>query len=51
MRNVRDIAMGIVALVRLAGAEPVLAGPAEDGYVAYRNGDYAKALQVWRPYA
>ncbi|MGA8713629.1 MAG: sel1 repeat family protein, partial [Roseiarcus sp.] len=27
------------------------AGPYEDGEVAYRSGDYAAALSLWRPLA
>ena len=30
---------------------PAIAGPLEDGYAAYRNGDYAAAMNYWRPLA
>jgi TPR repeat protein len=30
---------------------PAAAGPLEDGTAAYRRGDYAAALQLWRPLA
>lgn len=29
-------------------APDAIAGPAEDGVIAYRKGDYAKALDLWR---
>ncbi len=32
-------------------AAAVLAGPLEDGMVAYQEKDYLKAIQVWRPLA
>jgi uncharacterized protein len=28
-----------------------MAGPSEDGWVAYQRGDYATALELWRPLA
>ena len=42
-----------VALViaAICCAAPVTAGPLEDGMVAYRENDYVKALELWRPLA
>ena len=39
----------LVLLVCAAG--PAVAGPSEDGLAAYRRGDYATALRLWRPLA
>ena len=47
MRRLRNILA--LAAVGLAGV--AAAGPVEDGFSAYRSGDYARALQIWRPYA
>ena len=38
-------------LVAIATIVPVAAGPLEDGLNAYREQDYATALEVWRPLA
>src|SRR6266852_2147310 len=44
--------VGCVALVlSLSLAVPVAAGPFEDGVAAYKRGDYATALRLWRPLA
>ena len=32
-------------------AQPVMAGPLEDGSAAYERGDYSTALQLWQPLA
>jgi TPR repeat protein len=46
------IKAGCVALVlSLSLAAPVAAGPFEDGVAAYDRGDYATALQLFRPLA
>lgn len=42
------VASGVLALA-LFGA--VVAGPLEDGEVAYRGGDYAAAMSYWRALA
>ena len=42
---------GFFALAIMALAVPAHAGPFEDGLAAYNRGDYATALQVWRPLA
>jgi uncharacterized protein len=42
----------ITAVVRSLGlAAPSAAGPFEDGLAAYRRGDYATAMRLWRPLA
>jgi len=38
-------------VVSLSLAAPVMAGPFEDGVAAYKRGDYATALRLWRPFA
>ncbi len=40
-----------VTLLAAIQAWPVAAGPIEDGTAAYNRGDYATALQIWRPLA
>ena len=46
------IRVGYVALVlSLSLAGPVAAGPFNDGVAAYKRGDYATALRLWRPLA
>ena len=46
------IRVGCVALVlSLSLAAPVAAGPFENGVAAYKRGDYATALRLWRPLA
>ena len=43
---------GFLALaIMLALAFPANAGPFEDGEAAAQRGDYATALQLWRPLA
>jgi TPR repeat protein len=38
-------------LIAFALAAPVRAGPLEDGMAAYREKDYVKAVELWRPLA
>jgi uncharacterized protein len=45
----RGILTGVVLAAMLAGG--AAAGPLEDAWAAYRRGDYATALQLWRPRA
>jgi TPR repeat protein len=40
-----------VALLAAAAITPAWAGPLEDGIDAYKEGDFVKALQIWRPLA
>ena len=47
-QRVALVASGVLALA-LFGA--VVAGPLEDGEVAYRSGDYAAAMSYWRAFA
>jgi hypothetical protein len=53
MRAMKDIVRaGITAVVlSLALVAPSGAGPFEDGLTAYRRGDYATAIQLWRSLA
>jgi uncharacterized protein len=44
------VGLGVV-LLSLSLAAPVAAGPFEDGLAAAKRGDYATALQLWRPLA
>ena len=39
---------GVAALL-VAG--PVAAEPVEDGYTAYKRGEHAEAMKIWRPLA
>jgi TPR repeat protein len=49
-RNIVNV--GLLGLVlSLSHAAPVVAGSFEDGQAAAKNGDYATALQLWRPLA
>ena len=41
----------VVTLVAAMQASLVAAGPLEDGTAAYNRGDFATALQTWRPLA
>src|SRR5262249_33205656 len=41
----------LLVLLVWAAAVPAVAGPFEDGTDAYRKGDYATALRLWRPLA
>lgn len=41
---------GVVAIILASGA-PALAGPWEDGMVAYNRGDYVPAIKLFRPLA
>ena len=43
--------LAATALMAMATAWPVAAGPLEDGLAAYRAHDYAKALALWQPLA
>ncbi len=48
----RVIKAALVALVLSVGlAAPVGAGQFEDGFAAYKRGDYATAFRLWRPLA
>ncbi|MBI5323466.1 hypothetical protein [Bradyrhizobium sp.] len=49
MRRVLGFA-GMVAIMLLSGAA-ALAGPWEDGMVAYNRGDYQPAIKLFRPLA
>lgn len=49
MRKAQVIA-GMIAIM-LASGEPAIAGPWEDGMVAYNRGDYVPALKFFRPLA
>jgi hypothetical protein len=42
------LASGVLALAHFGIAA---AGPLEDGWIAYDHGDYATAMQIWRPLA
>ena len=44
-------ALALFALSALAVAGPVRAGPYEEAKATYDRGDYAAALQIWRPLA
>ncbi|MHA1567263.1 MAG: tetratricopeptide repeat protein [Alphaproteobacteria bacterium] len=47
-----EIKSVLIALVLSAAfAMPAAAGPFEDGFAAYKEGDYATALEQWRPLA
>ena len=41
----------LLLVVLAFAAGPAVAGPFEDGSVAYNKGDYATALRLWRPLA
>lgn len=49
----KNIAKVVSVTLALSGAliSPVAAGPFEDGFAAYEGGDYATALEIWRPLA
>jgi hypothetical protein len=47
--NVRHL-LAVFAAATVLGA-PAMAGPLEDGIAAYREKDYAKAAELWRPLA
>jgi uncharacterized protein len=44
----KHILAGVVPLILMGGA---IAGPLEDASTAYKRGDFATALQIWRPRA
>ena len=48
-RSIKTLLAALV--VSLSLAAPVLAGTWEDGMAAYKRGDYASALRLWRPLA
>jgi len=50
MRKASGLA-GMVATILLGGAASALAGPWEDGMVAYNRGDYVPAMKLFRPLA
>jgi TPR repeat protein len=41
----------LLVLLTCSAAVPAVAGPFEDGVAAYRRGDYATALRLYRPLA
>jgi len=45
------VAGALVAAAQVLGATGALAGPWEDGMAAYNRGDYAPAIQLFRPLA
>ena len=45
------IAGGLIAAALFLGASAARAGPWEDGMAAYNRGDYAPAIQLFRPLA
>jgi TPR repeat protein len=45
------IAGGLIATVQILGSLGTFAGPWEDGMAAYNRGDYAPAMQLFRPLA
>jgi hypothetical protein len=45
-RSIKSLLAALV--VSLSLAAPVLAGPFEEGFAAYKHGDYAKALAWFR---
>lgn len=49
MRKARAI-VGVIAII-LGSSAPALAGPWEDGMVAYNRGDYVPAVKLFRPLA
>ncbi len=49
VRKIRILFAGLVAAAAIAGV--AVAGPFEDGLAAAQKGDYAMALQLWRPLA
>ncbi len=50
MKNIVRVAITAVVL-SLGLVAPSAAGPLEDGLAAYGRGDYATAIQLWRPLA
>jgi hypothetical protein len=49
MIYIRDVVAALLLCVGIAGS--VVAGPLEDGAAALERGDYATAMQLWRPLA
>jgi TPR repeat protein len=47
--NIKRVLAGVIFSVMLTGG--AAAGPLEDAWAAYQRGDYATALQLWRPRA
>jgi len=48
--NARNL-IGAFAVATALGTSPTTAGPLEDGDAAYRDKDYAKAVELWQPLA
>ena len=46
---IKAFLLALTLAASLAGT--AAAGPFEDGFTAYDNGDYATALRLWRPFA
>lgn len=42
---------GLIAAAQIFGVRGALAGPWEDGMAAYNRGDYAPAMELFRPLA
>jgi hypothetical protein len=53
LRDVRPWLRGVLAggLLTLGAFGGWAAGPLEDGITAYKRGDYAAAMRLWRPLA
>ena len=47
--SVTRILAGVILALMLTGG--AIAGPIEDAWTAYKGGDFATALQIWRPRA
>jgi uncharacterized protein len=47
--SVTRILAGVILALMLTGG--AIAGPLEDAWTAYKRGDFATALQIWRPRA
>jgi TPR repeat protein len=45
------IAGGLIVATQILGSSSALAGPWEDGMAAYNRGDYAPAMELFRPLA
>jgi TPR repeat protein len=45
------VIVGLVVAAQISGSVCALAGPWEDGMVAYYRGDYVPAIQLFRPLA
>ena len=49
--NLGGLILAVIFAALLTGASGALAGPWEDGMVAYNRGDYLPAVQLFRPLA